>query len=272
MAATGCFADAATPMPRVVSSIDLAGLADGTRHELSLEVVSLGDGAELRLPVKVLAGQSARQDVVLIAGTYGDEAEEILALLDLWQAIDPHDLCGRMVIDDLDLSRVFPSHRDGSVTQQLAHVLFHHLVAGADLLLTLHGWYSQGVAEDFIEAGIGGLGRSLPEGRDRYCGHIRALLCRLGMIDAAEPPAGRGALHGARHVLAHAGSLMRLATLLGGELGNGDLLGTIHDLHGRQRYGVHATFVGGVGAHRTFASVRSGDNLFTVFRRLEGAP
>ena len=59
MAAPGCFAEAARPMPRVVSSIDLAGLGDGTRHELSLEVVSLGDGAELRLPVKVLAGRSA---------------------------------------------------------------------------------------------------------------------------------------------------------------------------------------------------------------------
>ena len=140
MAATRCFADAATPMPRVVSSIDVAGLADGTQHKLSLEVVALGDGAELRLPVKVLAGRGARPVFVLIAGIHGDEAEGILALLDLWQAIDPHDLCGRMVIDDLDLSRVFPSHRGGSVTQQLAHVLFHHLVAGADLLLTLHGW------------------------------------------------------------------------------------------------------------------------------------
>ena len=92
------------------------------------------------------------------------------------------------------------------------------------------------------------------------------------MIDAAEPPAGRGALYGVRHVLAPAGSLMRLATLLGAELGNGDLLGTIHDLHGWQRYGLHAPFAGGVGAQGTFASVRPGDNLFTVFRRLDGAP
>jgi predicted deacylase len=156
-------------MPRVVSSIDVAGLADGTQHKLSLEVVALGDGAELRLPVKVLAGRGARPVFVLIAGIHGDEAEGILALLDLWQAIDPRDLCGRMdivpvanppafaagrrtsPIDDLDLNRVFPGRRDGSITQQLAHVLFHRLVAGADLLLTLHSWYSQGVAEDFIE-------------------------------------------------------------------------------------------------------------------------
>jgi hypothetical protein len=47
---------------------------------------------------------------------------------------------------------------------------------------------------------------------------------------------------------------------------------TLHDLHGRQRHGVHAPFAGRVGAHRTFASVRPGDNLFTVFRRLEAAP
>ena len=49
-------------------------------------------------------------------------------------------------------------------------------------------------------------------------------------------------------------------------------LGTIRDLHGRQRHGLHAPFAGRVGAHRTFASVRPGDNLFTVFRRLEAAP
>ena len=87
------------------------------------------------------------------------------------------------------------------------------------------------------------------------------------------PSRVRTTSHGSVAVpVAHAGSLMRLATLLGAELGNGDLLGTIHDLHGRQRYGVHATFVGGVGAHRTFASVRPGDILFTVFLRLEGVP
>jgi hypothetical protein len=46
----------------------------------------------------------------------------------------------------------------------------------------------------------------------------------------------------------------------------------IHDLHGRQRHGVHVPFAGRVGARRSFASVRPGDNLFGVFRRLEAAP
>ena len=335
MAATGCSADAAGP--RAVSSIDLAGLADGTRHEFALEVVALGDGGELRLPVKVLAGRGARPVFVVVAGIHGDEAEGILALLDLWQALDPRDLRGRLVIvpvanppafaagrrtspiDDLDLNRVFPGRPDGSATQQLAHVLFHRLVAGADLLFTLHSWYSQGVAEDFIEcprslagggakaraaalasgfgrvrvldwpagllagvandagipaieAEIGGLGRSLPEGRERYCAHVRALLRHLGMIDHEAGPEIRGALYEARHVLAPAGGLMRLATALGAEVESGALLGTIHDLHGRPRHAVHAPFAGRVGAHRTFASVRPGDNLFTLFRRLEAAP
>ncbi len=47
---------------------------------------------------------------------------------------------------------------------------------------------------------------------------------------------------------------------------------TIHDLHGRQRHGIHAPFAGCVGTHRTFASVRPGDDLFIVFRRLGAAP
>ena len=71
MAATGCLTEAAGPMSRVVSSIDVAGLADGTRHAFSLEVVALGDGGELRLPVKALAGRGARPVFVLIAGIHG---------------------------------------------------------------------------------------------------------------------------------------------------------------------------------------------------------
>jgi hypothetical protein len=43
------------------------------------------------------------------------------------------------------------------------------------------------------------------------------------------------------------------------------------DVAGRQRHGVHAPFAGRVGAHRTFASVRPGDIMFTVFRPLEAA-
>jgi hypothetical protein len=43
-------------------------------------------------------------------------------------------------------------------------------------------------------------------------------------------------------------------------------------LHGRQRHGIHAPFAGCVGTHRTFASVRPGDDLFIVFRRLGAAP
>ena len=49
MAATGGLTEAAGPMPWVVASIDVAGLADGTRPELSLEVVAPGDAVFRRL-------------------------------------------------------------------------------------------------------------------------------------------------------------------------------------------------------------------------------
>ena len=51
MAATGALTEAAAPIPRVVSSIDVdvAGLADGTRPELSLEVGAPGDAVFRRL-------------------------------------------------------------------------------------------------------------------------------------------------------------------------------------------------------------------------------
>jgi predicted deacylase len=322
--------------PRLVSSIDVAGLAEQARHELSLRVVPLGDG-ELSIPVKVIAGRGARPVFVLIAGIHGDEAEGVMALLDLWQALEPRDMRGRLVIvpvanplafaaarrtspiDEMDLNRAFPGRREGSATQQLAHVLFHELVVGADLLLTLHSWYSYGIAEDFIEcpralagggakaraaalasgfgrvrildwpagllaavandagvpaieAEIGGMGRSLPENRARYCAHVMALLQHLDMVEIKERAAARGELCEARHVLAPIGGLIRLATALGAEVESGAVLGTIHDLHGRQLQAVHAPCAGRVGAHRTFVSVRPGDNLFTIFRRFEARP
>jgi predicted deacylase len=322
--------------PRLVSSIDVGSLAEQARHELALRVVPLGDG-ELTIPVKVIAGRGTRPVFVLIAGIHGDEAEGIMALLDLWHALDPGDMRGRLVIvpvanppafaagrrtspiDGMDLNRAFPGRPQGSATQQLAHVLFHRLVVGADLLLTLHSWYSHGIAEDFIEcpralvgggakareaalasgfrrvrildwpagllaavaneagvpaieAEIGGMGRSLPENRARYCAHVTALLRHLDMVETRGQAAERGELYEASHVLAPSGGLIRLATTLGAEVERGTILGTIHDLHGWQRAALHAPCAGRVGAHRTFASVRPGDNLFTIFRRIEAQP
>jgi predicted deacylase len=319
------------PPPRV-TSIDFEGLADSSRHSFDLEVAPMADGNYLTVPIMVIAGSGRRPVFTAIAGIHGDEPEGMLALLDLWHELDPLDLKGRFVIvpianppafaagrrtsplDNLDLNRIFPGRPDGTPSQRMARELFDAVVGPADLLFTLHCWYSYGVAEDFIECGpagskvaaeslqaavasgfkriritdwpagllarvaiaagipaieaeIGALGMSLPENRLRYCDHVRRLLRHLGMLggtsDRPDPD-----LWSARHVLALAGGLLRRRVGLGDPVKAGDILATIHDLHDRLLAEVAAPDDGIVGAHRTFASVNPGDNLFTVFRRL----
>jgi predicted deacylase len=155
--------------PERVTTIDLAKLPDGSRHAFDLEVAPLADGRSLSVPVQVLAGTGARPVFVAMAGVHGDEPEGMVALLDLARELDPGRLNGRLVIvpvanppafaagsrlsplDHLDLNRSFPGRGDGGPSLRLAHRLFETLVKPADLLFTLHSWYSYGIAEDFIE-------------------------------------------------------------------------------------------------------------------------
>ena len=156
-------------MPKRVSTIDFAALADSNRYEFDLEIVPLADGQVLTVPVKILAGRGPRPLFVAMAGVHGDEPDGILALLELWQELDPDQISGRFVIvpvanppafgagrrlsplDHLDLNRSFPGRSDGGPSQRLAHHLFETLIKPADLLFTLHSWYSYGTAQDFIE-------------------------------------------------------------------------------------------------------------------------
>ncbi len=76
----------------------------------------------------------------------------------MWDEIEPSDLAGTLVLvpaanppafragerrnpeDSLDMNRIFPGRADGTITERLAHRLFHDVVAGADFVLSLHGW------------------------------------------------------------------------------------------------------------------------------------
>lgn len=116
-----------------------------------------------------------------------------------------------------------------------------------------------------LEAEVGGMGTSTAENR-AYCrARIAALMQHLGMLDGAPPANGAAELFEGRHVLAPAGGMMRRRRGLGEEAREGDVLATIHDLHGAPVAEVTSPWQGIVVAHRTFASVGPGDNLFTIF-------
>src|SRR5438094_500240 len=110
------------------SDFDLTKIIERSRRTYDLEIVGLGDGSTLRVPVNVLFGAKSGPCLVLVAGIHGDEAEGILALAELWEELDVAAISGRVVIvpvanpsafaagrrcsplDDLDLNRIFPGN------------------------------------------------------------------------------------------------------------------------------------------------------------------
>jgi uncharacterized protein len=157
-------------IPERVTTIDFRGLPEHRRHLFDLEVVPLADGRVLTIPVQVFAGSSPRPLFVVVAGVHGDEPEGMLALLDLAREVVPEQLKGQLVIvavanppafaaghrlsplDHADLNRSFPGNSEGGPSLRLAHRLMETLVRPADLLFTMHSWYSYGIAVDFIES------------------------------------------------------------------------------------------------------------------------
>lgn len=150
-------------------TLNISALKDCSRHELSLSIPNFVAGKDLDIPVNIIAGRGTGPVLACIAGIHGDEAEGVLALLDLWRMVEPDELAGRLVLvpvanppafaagrrrsplDDVDLNRSFPGREDGSPSQRLARELFHAIVLPADLVFSLHSWYSSGLAENFLE-------------------------------------------------------------------------------------------------------------------------
>jgi predicted deacylase len=149
--------------------IDVAALPPGSRHAFDLAVAPFADGSWLTVPVQVLIGSRPRPRLVAIAGVHGDEPEGMLALLDFAERSDPARLRGTVVLvpvanppafaahqrrsplDGHDLNRIFPGRVDGTPSERLAYRLVHDLLAGADLVFTLHSWYATGTVVPHVE-------------------------------------------------------------------------------------------------------------------------
>lgn len=152
-----------------MSHLDLEALPEGSRRSFNLEVVALGDGTKLALPVNVLQGARGGPCLAAVAGIHGDEADGIMALLELWEELAPETLAGRLVmvpvanppafiagrrrspLDDLDLNRIFPGRSEGLPSEQLAYRLFTEVLLAADFVISLHGWYATGTVLPYVE-------------------------------------------------------------------------------------------------------------------------
>jgi predicted deacylase len=132
------------------------GVASGTRTTLTVGVTSRADGSAIALPVMVVRGTANGPTLLVSAGVHGDEFEGMRALQVVFEGLQPDALRGTFVgvpvanppafeaglrvnpDDRLDLARVFPGDRHGTVTEQIAHVLTHAVIRHADLFCDLH--------------------------------------------------------------------------------------------------------------------------------------
>ncbi|WP_329179427.1 succinylglutamate desuccinylase/aspartoacylase family protein [Streptomyces sp. NBC_01477] len=127
----------------------------------TVPVTRLGNGHDLELTVHRVVGTRPGKTLVAFGGIHGDEAmgpEEVRRLV---TSVDPAELSGTIIAvpvanpyaydamsrftphDGLNLNRIFPGDRKGSVTEQLAAVLAE-IITGADHFIDFHssGLYS----------------------------------------------------------------------------------------------------------------------------------
>ena len=137
----------------------VVGPVSASRGELVTGLVQVHLGAEhvAVLPVAVVHGAKPGPRVAVTAGIHGAEYVSIAALREVVLALDPAEVSGAVVavltanpfafaarsiyvnpVDHLNLNRQFPGDPAGSPTQQLAHWLTEHVIAGSDAFVDMH--------------------------------------------------------------------------------------------------------------------------------------
>lgn len=139
-----------------IQDFEIDQLRRGEKLSAWLDIARRVDGGDWRLPLLTVIGAEEGPTLLVLAGVHGDEYEGIAAIPQVYRAIKPHDLRGRLLmtpvcnmpayearqraspIDGLNLARVFPGAVDGTITRQIAWWLTQKLLAQADFLIDLH--------------------------------------------------------------------------------------------------------------------------------------
>jgi predicted deacylase len=152
----------------LTSQADLAYRA-GVVGRFNWLVSRLPDGSPVFIPVQLICGERPGPRMAVVAGVHGDELEGVRAIHALMAEVQPTHLAGTLIlvpvvnvmafnacarrspVDNVDLNRVFPGNPAGSISERLADRLCRHLLAGCDLVISLHGWLQNGTLEPWME-------------------------------------------------------------------------------------------------------------------------
>lgn len=149
---------------------DLPRSSKGSYH---VSAGSMADGSEATISVNVIAGRAPRPVVVAVSGHHGDESEGPASLVEIWRSVDPEDITGTFIFvpvlnlpafrvgqrrgpdDGLDINRIFPGDRQGTMTSRIANAFMEHVVRDADFVVSMHGWSAGYVVTPYVEYPVG---------------------------------------------------------------------------------------------------------------------
>ena len=121
-----------------------------------LETAESRSGMRLDVPMHLIAGAEPGPTLLLQGAIHGAEVIGSIAILDFVAKADPSQIRGNVIavpvvnragfelgtrgslVDDKDISRLFPGKADGSVSDQVAHKYFNAAIAPADVMIDFH--------------------------------------------------------------------------------------------------------------------------------------
>lgn len=130
-------------------------VAPGTRKDIRLKISESFSTTPVFIPVTVVHGVAAGPRLFITAAVHGNEINGVEIVRQIRTAVDPKLLRGTLVLvpianpigfvshqrdlpDGRDLNRCFPGSPRGSLTSQVAHVLFNKVVKDCDFGIDLH--------------------------------------------------------------------------------------------------------------------------------------
>lgn len=140
------------------TTIAVASLAaaPGRRTTGYVEVGERQDHQPWRIPVSIINGTRPGPVAYLQAASDGDELNGVAVMHRILHELDPATLAGAVIavplvnvpafmagrsfspVDGKKMNRCFPGRRDGTLSERIAHFLFHEAVLQADFCIDLH--------------------------------------------------------------------------------------------------------------------------------------
>ncbi|HYC65462.1 MAG TPA: succinylglutamate desuccinylase/aspartoacylase family protein, partial [Reyranellaceae bacterium] len=191
-------------MSRLSADIDLD--ADGKATGFVRVPHSVHRSAYGWIPIPIVRIKNGKgPSVVMQAGTHGDEWEGQIGLGNPIRSLKPSQIQGKLIIlpsanfpaamagtrtspiDEGNLNRLFPGDPDGTITQQIAFWIEHHLLKGADYSFDFH---SGGSSLTYVPSALAPAAPE-PAKRKKVVELLKAFGAPVGYIAAVPQGGGR---------------------------------------------------------------------------------